>query len=113
MTGETDRPLGDPEIAVEILKLRVAELEQAIRCVAQQDSALSLLCKMDGSQVVTVTMDSTLTDAEREAVKEGIYLCEGAAGEANENINFDAWAKTAGVLRGLLERLGGSQCVTK
>ena len=49
--------------------------------------------------------DPWLTDSEREAVANGIYLCEGVAGEANENVNANAWAKTAGVLRGLLERL--------
>jgi len=57
------RPLGDPEIAVEILRLRVAELEQAIRRLAEQDATLSVC---DGA--VTVTMDAALTDAEREAI---------------------------------------------
>ena len=46
-----------------------------------------------------------LTDAEREAIKAGIRLCEGVAGEANENANANAWAKTAGRLRELLDRL--------
>jgi hypothetical protein len=45
-----------------------------------------------------------LTDAEREAVEAGIFLCEGVAGEANENANANAWARTAGRLRGLLVR---------
>jgi len=69
-----ERPLGDPEIAVEILKLRVAELEESIRRLADQDATLSLLCKRDGSQVVTVTMDGTLTDAERDAVNAAMEL---------------------------------------
>lgn len=67
MTGETDRPLGDSEIAVEILELRVAELEQAIRRLADQDATLSVC---DGA--VTVTMDGSLTSEEREAVD---YVC--------------------------------------
>ena len=46
----------------------------------------------------------TLTDEEREALAKGIYLCEGTAGEANENINGHAWAQVAARLRGLLER---------
>ena len=71
-----ERPLGDPEVALEILRLRVAELEQAIRRLADQDATLSLLCKRDGSQVVTVTMDATLTDEEREAVEAAVDFCE-------------------------------------
>jgi hypothetical protein len=59
-----ERPLGDPEIAVEILRLRVAELEEAIRRLVGQDATLSVC---DGN--VTVTLDATLTDAEREAVE--------------------------------------------
>jgi hypothetical protein len=74
--SEKQAPLGDPEIAVEILKLRVAELEQAIRRLAEQDATLSLLCKRDGSRVVTVTMDATLTDEERAAVATAIAECE-------------------------------------
>ena len=45
-----------------------------------------------------------LTDEERAAIEAGICLCEGVAGEANENANANAWAKTAGRLRGLLVR---------
>ena len=46
-------------VVVEILKLRVAELEQAIRRLADQDATLSVC---DGN--VTVEMEATLTDAE-------------------------------------------------
>jgi predicted metal-dependent phosphoesterase TrpH len=62
--SEKQAPLGDPEIAVEILKLRVAELEQAIRRLAYQDATLSV----QGGNV-TVTMDATLTDEERDALE--------------------------------------------
>ena len=87
-TAPPDRPLGDPEIAVEILKLRVAELEQAIRRLAEQDATLSVC---EGN--VTVTMDGTLTDAEREAVEAILVDADSA------------WlADTAATLRGLLER---------
>ena len=94
-----ERPLGDPEIAVEILRLRVAELEEAICRLAEQDATLSLLCKRDGSQVVTVTMDATLTDAEREALE---WLTAGESPFADEESRLR-------VLRGLSERLGGGK----
>lgn len=97
---------------VQLCMAAAAEIE---RLRAEIDRLRSQPCPyVTGTVTRSCTLTPlTLTDAEREAVKEGIYLCEGAAGEANENINSDAWAKTAGVLRGLLERLGGSQCVTK
>lgn len=62
----------------------------------------------DGVQatVEPLYLSTSLTDAEREAIANGIYLCEGEAGQANENINANAWAKTAGVLRGLMSRTG-------
>lgn len=50
---------------------------------------------------------SVLTDAEREAVSDGIYLCESAAGLACENANATAWATCAATLRDLLDRHGG------
>jgi hypothetical protein len=56
--------------------------------------------------VVPLHFAPTLTDEERGAIANGIYLCEGEAGTANENVNTHAWAKSAGLLRGLLERLG-------
>ena len=49
-----ERPLGDPEIAVEILRLRVEELETAIRRLADQDATLSV----QGGNVI-VEMDAT------------------------------------------------------
>ena len=97
-----ERPLGDPEIAVEILRLRVAELEQAIRRLAEQDALLSVLCKRDGSQVVTVTLDATLTDAEREAIERGYCSLMGVEDMSAECSRWDAEA--AATLRGLLDR---------
>lgn len=46
------------------LRAENERLKEAIRRLAEQDATLSLLCKRDGSCVVTVTMDATLTDAE-------------------------------------------------
>lgn len=94
-----ERPLGDPDVVVEILKLRVAELEEAIRRLAEQDALLSVLCKRDGSQVVTVTMDGTLTDEEKRAVGWAAEMLE--VGSLPNSLNRD----DARTLRALLERL--------
>ena len=92
-----ERPLGDPEIAAEILQLRVAELETAIRRLAEQDATLSVC---DGN--VTVTMDATLTDEEREAIERAIGFCECTASPLPTSNQI-------ATLRGLLERLGGGR----
>lgn len=63
-------------------------LREAIRRLAEQDATLSVC---EGN--VTVTMDATLTDAEREAIE----YAEG--GTSNCDV--------AATLRGLLERLRG------
>lgn len=89
-----ERPLGDPEIAVEILRLRVAELEQAIRRLADQDATLSVC---DGA--VTVTMEATLTHAEREAVR--YMIAAGKFGQRDEELTEEH----AATLRGLLGRM--------
>ena len=65
----------------------LALLRLAIRRLAEQDATLSVC---DGN--VTVTMDATLTDEEREAMK----VCA-----AHWQI-----APASKILRGLLERLG-------
>ena len=70
--------------AAEIERLRFA-----IRRLAEQDATLSVC---DGN--VTVTMDATLTDAEREAVKWIV-----------ENVRLTVGVDRAATLRGLLERL--------
>jgi hypothetical protein len=59
----------------------------------------------DETNIVPLYRSPTLTDDEREALEAGISLCEGVAGEANENANANAWAKKAGRLRELLDRL--------
>ena len=96
-----NRPLGDPEIAVEILKLRIAELEQAIRRLADQDATLSV---QGGNVIVDMEcqdlLQKNLTAEEREAVEAAVAYMS-AAGCHNTNVQ-----KT---LRGLLERLGGER----
>jgi hypothetical protein len=91
--GHTGEPLllTDDDILEEAAS-EIERLREAIRRLAEQDATLSLLCKRDGSCVVTVTMDGTLTDEERAAIE----VCA------------THWqtAPASKILRGLLERLG-------
>ena len=73
----------------------IDRLREAIRRLADQDATLSLLCKRDGTQVVTVTMDATLTPEEREA----IYRAEARLRTA-----YVPDDEVAATLRGLLKR---------
>ena len=105
-----ERPLGDPEVAVEILRLRVAELEEAIRRLAEQDATLSLLCKRDGSQVVTVTMDATLTDAEMDDLRAWLLDCLRRVSTLTEGGNValaERWKERAKRAAAMIERLSG------
>jgi hypothetical protein len=81
------------EAANEIERLRLA-----IRRLAEQDATLSVC---DGS--VTVTMDATLTDAEREAIAAGLGALEAMYANAPPISRpiHDAYAPT---LRGVMER---------
>ena len=74
------------EAADEIARLRIA-----IRRLAEEDATLSVC---DGN--VTVTMDATLTDAEREAVE--------YAASAIDDPAYARDAAMAATLRALLER---------
>lgn len=88
-----------------LLEDAVAEIErlrEAIRRFAAQDATLSLLCKRDGSQVVTVTMDGTLTAEEREALQRDIEWLEWC--QQNRQIG-EGGQKDLAVLRAMLERL--------
>jgi hypothetical protein len=80
----------------------VSDLVQRLRASATQARAI------DRAALLHEAADEIerlrLTDEEREAIEAGIFLCEGVAGEANENANANAWARTAGRLRGLLVR---------
>jgi len=81
----------------EVLRLRLqaahAEMEllrTAIRRLAEQDATLSVQ-----GGAVTVTMDATLTDEEREALEQAVW-----------RIEHHYQPGRAVVLRALLERLG-------
>jgi len=82
---EVCRCLRDAKAAIESLRL-------AIRRLADQDATLSV---RGGS--VTVTMDATLTDAEREAIEVAADFID-----AKSYANSDT-------LRSLLERLGDTK----
>ena len=56
----------------DLLAAEVRRLRSAIAALADQDATLAVC---DGN--VTVTMDATLTDAEREAVAVAMHRCEG------------------------------------
>ena len=70
----------------------IERLQTAIRRLAEQDATLSV----QGGNV-TVTMDATLTDAERGAVEAAIAYMAPVG-------NYDS--RVQATLRGLLERLG-------
>jgi hypothetical protein len=75
----------------EKLRAEVAQLREAIRRLAEQDATLSV---QGGS--VTVTMDATLTDEEREAVEWCIEMATVHASDCDDEL---------ATLRNLLERL--------
>jgi hypothetical protein len=87
---EVCRCLRDARAAIESLRL-------AIRRLAEQDATLSVC---DGS--VTVTLDATLTDAERETIKQAIGWIESPSVE-DEAMPED-YLPITDTLRGLLER---------
>lgn len=70
-------------------------LMEAIRRLADQDATLSV----QGGNV-TVTIDATLTDEEREAVNAALGWCD------------DRDTKTITILRSLLARLGDKECTS-
>jgi hypothetical protein len=79
----------------------IGRLHLAIRRLAEQDATLSVC---DGN--VTVTMDATLTDAEREAIGVAIQCVEAARAQRHpeeEEARDLLWKTTYG-LRSLLDR---------
>ena len=76
---------------VQSLRAEVARLRLAIRRLADQDATLSVC---DGN--VTVTMDATLTDAERDVIEWCQQSCSRARTPQGDRL--------AAALRGLLER---------
>ena len=85
MTNDDEQMCAASQIA--ILRAEIDRLREAIRRLADQDATLSVC---DGN--VTVTMEGTLTDEEREAVQ--YYIGTGGPDTVDAT------------LRGLLERLG-------
>jgi hypothetical protein len=83
------RNLANSQHIIETKNAEIAALKEAIRRLADQDATLSA---QGGS--VTVTMDATLTDEEREVIKEGADSLYGSGHDAE-----------AATLRKLLERL--------
>jgi hypothetical protein len=86
------------EQADQIIKDQRAEIErlrEAIRRLADQDATLSVC---NGG--VTVTMDATLTDAEREAIEEAMRQVV-----ESDCIATPHALEVIGTLRGLLERM--------
>jgi hypothetical protein len=71
----------------------IASLRTAIRRLAEQDATLSVC---NGN--VTVTMDATLTDEEREAMERAVGFCECTTSPLPTSDQI-------ATLRGLLERL--------
>ena len=95
-----DAPM--PSMLLVSAATEIERLRFAVRRIAEQNATLSVC----GGNV-TVTMDATLTDAEREAVDLAIDLLNGVEDvSAGASSRADAAAAT---LRGLLERLGGRE----
>jgi hypothetical protein len=94
----SDTPIMSWEQADQIIKDQRAEIErlrEAIRRLADQDATLSVC---NGG--VTVTMDATLTDAEREAIEEAMRQVV-----ESDCIATPHALEVIGTLRGLLERM--------
>jgi hypothetical protein len=86
-----DNTQGGAEQEYGSLRSENERLRAAIRLLADQDATLSV---QGGS--VTVTMDATLTDEEREAIVWCVEMAETTATECDEEL---------AALRGLLARL--------
>ena len=81
-------------------RAEIERLREAIRRLADQDATLSVC----GGNV-TVTMDATLTDAEREAIKTAIEWLTTLSSRRREIHSADLLLQDARTLRGLLDRL--------
>jgi hypothetical protein len=81
-------------------RLTASQLREAADEIARLRAELSV-ARQHGE-----TGQPVLNGAERMAINSAIYLCESAAGLADENANATAWATCAATLRGLLERHG-------
>ena len=77
--------------------------------VISADEAAARSLAKGGDTVAPLYPQPTLTDAEREAIDDAIYLCEAEAGLFGERAAATKWATCAAALRGLLERMGGER----
>lgn len=82
----------DPAGAITAAADEIERLREAIRRMADQDATLAVV-----GGTVTVTMDATLTDAEREAIEWAVW--EGPIRSTTEGAE-----ERAATLRSLLER---------
>lgn len=57
-----------------------------------------------GGEIVPLYRQPPLTDAEREAINDAVYLCGATAGRMQTQANATGWATCAATLRSLLER---------
>ena len=111
----------NPQMTIDLLKEQVQEqadeiarLRLAIRRLAEQDATLSLLCKRDGSQVVTVTvtMDATLADAEMDDLRAWLLECLRRVSTLTESGNVELaerWQERAKRAAAMIARLGGGE----
>ena len=88
---KADAPI--PRATVALAAVEIERLRFAISRLADQDATLSIC---DGN--VTVTLDATLTDAERKVL-----------GNVADDARYRGLGWTEQVVRGLLERLGGER----
>jgi phosphoribosylformylglycinamidine (FGAM) synthase-like amidotransferase family enzyme len=105
---QLQRSITDWQLEADVHRKRaaaaVAEIErlrEAIRRLADQDATLSVC---NGN--VIVTMDATLTDAEREflqALRDAYQEMANQTGSVNAAVQADS-RKNAAIIRGLLER---------
>jgi len=72
-------------------------------CVAEKAADWKAAC--DSAEAASKEINRLrLTEEERTALNDAVYLCGATAGLANEQANATAWATCAATLRWLLER---------
>jgi len=89
------RHLANSQTIIERKNAEIAHLKEVIQRLAKQDATLSVC---DGN--VTVTLDATLTDEEREAIEAAAMSLDGT-----HSLDYVKRARQAATLRSLLARL--------
>jgi hypothetical protein len=105
MSDLADRLRKAKGLDLELKQEAADELDRLNELREQDGRAMGLL--IEGyNKMKTLCVDGKyLTDEEREAVNDAIYLCGATAGLAEEQGNATAWATCAATLRSLLERM--------